>query len=92
MEALNQASARAGNFLPVHTERLKALLIKKEWDQCIDAAQQCLVIDSDSIEAHTVICVYTICYEGHFSEVRSAAPYKAFTILYRYRLKVSYLS
>uniref|UniRef100_A0A914W2S6 Tetratricopeptide repeat protein 21B n=1 Tax=Plectus sambesii TaxID=2011161 RepID=A0A914W2S6_9BILA len=71
MEALNHASAKAANFLPVHTERLKALLMKKEWDQCVDAAQQCLIIDSDSIEAHSVICLHTICFEGHYAEAES---------------------
>ncbi len=41
LDSLHMAAAKAPNFLPVQIEKMKAQLMKKQWDQAFETAQRC---------------------------------------------------
>uniref|UniRef100_A0A915IPA3 Uncharacterized protein n=1 Tax=Romanomermis culicivorax TaxID=13658 RepID=A0A915IPA3_ROMCU len=68
IDILNQGSSEWPNFLPFYIEKVKAHFALKQWDQCAEVAEKCLVIDRNCISASIYLALHATCYGGHYNE------------------------
>ncbi|CAH8634107.1 unnamed protein product [Dicrocoelium dendriticum] len=70
LELMNVTIVKFPKFIPALIEKMHLQIILNDWEQAMDAAQRCLVIDAHSIEALKCQVLYYLCYSGNLSEAR----------------------
>ncbi|XP_042192463.1 tetratricopeptide repeat protein 21B [Callorhinchus milii] len=68
LEMVNQIIVNFPGFLPALIKKIKLQLALQDWEQTIETAHRLLQKDSQSIEAHRMLALHSLCREGNVKE------------------------